>query len=90
MSSEERFYELWVDDDVFNDWVKQWMEKHPDKVFDIIADYLANQVTEPVWNQEQDEFRKYVNDLIEAEKSEAQERAYERRKEDEYERRRNL
>lgn len=71
----ELFEKLWDDDEIWNDFVGQWIEKYTDAVYDLINDTLASEIDESGWNQTKEEYAEFVDEKLEAEVSQAEEHA---------------
>ena len=79
-SMDERFQELWEDEDIFEDFVNWFLEKHEDVVKDIIADHLAAEVSE--LGTIRDLYTDYVNAELEREAGTRADEAYMRMKDE--------
>ena len=80
MTPKEMYDELWNDNGVFDDFVEEWMKKHPEKVNELIADWLDDRIIKS-WTDETDEYSEFVETMVEHRYADAIDAAYEAQRE---------
>ena len=78
----EEFERLYEDNEIWFDFVENWIKKHPDEVIDVVEAYLTKQLNENNWSVV-DEYNEWVNNAVEDKYGELVDRAYESYRDDE-------
>ena len=80
LTAKKRFDDLYDDPNVWADFVDEWIKRYPDRVDEIVSDWLENQLGSDYAISE--EFNDFVTGMVEAEISQKEDEAYDRYKED--------
>ena len=74
-SNQEIFERLWEDENTWQDFVDDWIERNPDAVHDVIDDYLRDKLNESKTSVN-DDYVEFVNKAVESEISDYEDRKY--------------